>query len=136
MRIEQEIRIARPPAEVFAVLTDPERLAEWQKGTVDVSRAGSGPLTAGERLHEVHAAMGRRMESTFEVTEHEPPRVFALRAVEGPVPLDGRWELSPEDGGTRVRFIGSGPVPAWMKPLIGMQFRGHHRRLRRLLEKG
>jgi uncharacterized protein YndB with AHSA1/START domain len=134
VRIEQELLIARPPADVFAVLTDLERLPKWQKGTVEVRRAGSGPLTAGERLHEVHAAMGRRMASTFEVTEHEPPRVFALGAVEGPVPLDGRWELSPDDGGTRLRFAGSGPVSAWMKPLIAMQFRGHHRRLKRLLE--
>jgi uncharacterized protein YndB with AHSA1/START domain len=134
VRIEQEIRIARPPADVFALLTDTRRLGEWQKGTVDVRRDRSGPLAPGEQLHEVHAAMGRRMESTFEVTEHEPARVFALRAVEGPVPLDGRWELAPDDGGTRLHFTGSGPVSGWMKPMLARQFRGHHRRLKRLLE--
>src|SRR5687767_11035063 len=131
MRLEQEIHIARPAREVFSLVTDTERLGEWQKGTVECRRTGSGALSVGERLHEVHAAMGRKLESVFEVTEYDRDRAFALKAVDGPVLLDGRWEFAGVDGGTRVRFVGEGPVAGWMKPMLSRQFRGHHKRLKR-----
>jgi uncharacterized protein YndB with AHSA1/START domain len=134
MRLEQQIHIARPPQEVFAFVTDTTRLADWQKGTVEVRRSGSGPLAVGEQLHEVHAALGKRMESVFEVTRADPGRAFTLKAVDGPVLLDGHWEFAADNGGTEVRFVGEGPVRGWMKPLLARQFRGHHKRLKRLLE--
>jgi uncharacterized protein YndB with AHSA1/START domain len=134
MRLEQQLHINRPAREVFALVTNTERLGEWQKGTVEVRRSGSGPLAVGEKLHEVHAAMGRRLESVFEVSELERDRAFALKAVDGPVLLDGRWEFTDENGGTRVHFVGSGPVAGWMKPMLARQFRGHHKRLKKLLE--
>lgn len=91
IRVEQVIDIARPVADVFAYVTNPDRLPEWQKGTVQVSRDdGAGPLRVGDRLHEVHRAMGRSMRSTVEVAEIDPGRAFALKVVEGPLPLDGR----------------------------------------------
>jgi uncharacterized protein YndB with AHSA1/START domain len=135
VRLEQVIQIDRPPEDVFALLTDPLRLADWQKGTVEVRREKHGPVAVGERLHEVHAAMGRRVASTFEVSACEPPRLFALKVVDAPLPLDGRWELTATGGGTRLRFLGEGPISAWMKPLLGLQFRRHHRRLKNLLER-
>jgi uncharacterized protein YndB with AHSA1/START domain len=141
MRIEQEVRVARPPEDVFGYLTDTEKLAEWQKGTVEVRRDASGPLTRGERLHEVHAAMGRRLESTVEVAEIDPPRAFALHVVDGPMPVDGRWTLEPDGSGTLVRFTGEGSLKGPLRivePIVRRtlerQFRGHHERLKRVLE--
>src|SRR5687767_14137854 len=111
MRFEHTLMIDRPPDAVFALLTDTERLAEWQPTTVEVRRSASGPLSRGERFGEVHKAMGRKMESTFEVAEYEPGRLFALHAVDGPMLLDGRWELAADgNGGTSLHFIGEGPV--------------------------
>lgn len=144
VRIEQVIDIARPVEDVFAYVTDPDRLPEWQKGTVQVLREdGSVPLHVGERLHEVHRAMGRNMRSTVEVAELEPGRAFSLKMVEGPLPLDGRWTFEPLGAGTRVRFTGEGDLRGTMRlaaPLvrrvIARQFRGHHERLKRELERG
>jgi uncharacterized protein YndB with AHSA1/START domain len=137
IRLERSYRIARPPAAVFAVLTDPERLAEWQKGTVEVERLTPGPMGVGTRLREVHAAMGRKLESVVEVTEFEPDRVFALHVVEG-VPVDGRWELTANGDGTRLAFTATGDPPG-PGPVVGFvlkrQFDAHHKRLRELLER-
>ena len=133
--------IDRPPDAVFAVLTDTDRLAEWQPTTVEVRRSATGPLSRGERFEEVHKAMGRRLESTFEVAEYEPGRLFALHAVDGPMLLDGRWELTAQDGGTELRFVGEGPVKGPLRlverPLtrsMDKRFRGYHETLKRLVE--
>ena len=139
MRIEHEIHIAREPAEVFTVLSDPERLSAWQPNTVAVRRQRQGPLGVGERFEEVHKALGRELPSTVEVVAYDAPRLFALRIVHGAMPLDGRWELEPSRGGTRLRFVGEGDVHGVMrlaKPLVARQFRGYHKRLKRLVESG
>ena len=85
--------------------------------------------------------MGRHMESTVEVVEIDPLRVFALQVVDGPLPVDGRWTFEPSPAGTRVRFMGEGRVRGPMRlaePLLrrvlDRQFRGHHARLKHVLE--
>lgn len=139
MRIEHEIRIEREPAEVFAVLTDPDKLAAWQPTTVAVRRGRQGPYTVGERFEEVHKALGRELVSTVEVAAYDAPRLFALHIVSGAVPLDGRWELEPSGGGTRLRFAGEADVRGPMrlaKPVLARQFRGYHKRLKDLVQHG
>ena len=137
LRIEDTIDVQRPPEDVFAFLTDPERLPEWQTSTVEVRRERSGPLEVGERFKEVHAAMGRKLESTVEVAESSPPSAFALKILDGPMPLDGRWTFEPAGGGTRVHFVGeanaSGPKKL-ARPLLARQFRGYHQLLKKRLE--
>ena len=144
VRVEQVIEIDRPIEDVYAYVTDPDRLPEWQKGTVQVRREnGAGPLRGGDRLHEVHRAMGRNMRSTVEVAEIDPGRAFALDIVEGPLPLNGRWTFEPAGAGTQVRFTGEGDLRGPMRlaaPIVrravARQFRGHHERLKRALESG
>jgi carbon monoxide dehydrogenase subunit G len=133
MDITETFEVDRPPAAVFAVLTDPERLPEWQPTTVDVRRTATGPLSEGEVFEETHKAGPRRMDSTFRVAAYDAPRQFALVAVEGPVKFDGRWELEARQGGTLVTFTGSG-APRLLAPLLRRRFRGYHEKLRGLVE--
>jgi uncharacterized protein YndB with AHSA1/START domain len=137
MRIEDSIEISRPPEPVFAYLTDPEHLPEWQTSTVEVHRDRNGPLEVGERFREVHAAMGKKLESTVEVAESSPPRAFALKILDGPMPLDGRWTFEPAGDGTRIHFVGEANVSGPKKlarPLLARQFRGYHQLLKKRLE--
>ena len=53
-----ETHIDRPAAEVFAYVTDPDRLATWQTNTVSSVQEGDGPLGLGTRLREVHRGPG------------------------------------------------------------------------------
>lgn len=67
----------------------------------------------------------------------EPPRLFALNIVSGPMPLNGRWELEPTDGGTRLLFKGDADVRGpmrLMRPLLERRFASYHRRLKNLVE--
>lgn len=134
--------IARAPEEVFAYVADPSKLATWQTNTVSVTQAGDGPVGLGTRLREVHHAPGgKELESLVEVSEFEPPRVFALRMVEGPLPLDGRIVLEPSGKGTLMSFHCSGRPSGAMRlasPLlkrtIKRQFVEHCANLKQVME--
>jgi uncharacterized protein YndB with AHSA1/START domain len=138
MEITQTFEVERPPDAVFAVLTDPDRLHEWQPTTVGVRRTATGPLSQGEVFEETHKAGPRRLDSTFRCVAYEPPRAFALEAVDGPVKFDGRWELAGRDGATTVTFTGTGEAPRLLAPLmrraLDRRFRSYHAKLKGLVE--
>jgi hypothetical protein len=62
-------------------------------------------MRVGTRLREVHRGPGgRELESLVEVSEYEPDRAFALRMVEGALPIHLRITLEPASNGTLMRF--------------------------------
>lgn len=103
-RVEESIVIDRPAEEVFAFVTTPENDRLWVSTAVERSRESEGPIGVGSRIRAVDNFLGRRIESTFEVTEHEPSRRSSIR-LEGPIAARGSYVLDPEDGGTRFRWI-------------------------------
>ena len=134
-----DTRIARPAADVFGYVTDPELLPTWQTNTI--SSVPDGPLAVGTRLREVHRAPGgKELASLVEITEYEPGRAFALHVVEG-TPVDLRITLERADGGTLMRFRAFGRLTGVMRlaqPLLGRVLRRQFARqcetLKRLLE--
>ena len=106
MRYELAVEIARPPADVYAFLADPTRLAEWQADVQEVRDAPGGPLTPGATFTEVRAFLGKRVESTLEAVVAEPGRELTLETVSGPVRVSIRHLLEPKDGGTALRVVG------------------------------
>jgi uncharacterized protein YndB with AHSA1/START domain len=137
-----EIEIDRPAAEVFAYVTDPAKLPSWQINTVSAVPEGDGPLDLGSRLREVHRGPGgRKLESLVEVSEFEPDRVFALRMIEGALPIDARIVFEPTERGTRMSFTAHGQPSGGMRmaqPLLRLalkrQFKEHCATLKRVLE--
>jgi carbon monoxide dehydrogenase subunit G len=107
MRIEagNEIVVERPPAAVFAFLADAENDPRWRPGVLDIERvSGDGPGAGARYRQGVRGPGGRRIDADVETTAYEPERVIGFRATAGPVRPEGRYELAPEGGGTRVRF--------------------------------
>jgi uncharacterized protein YndB with AHSA1/START domain len=142
-RFEQEVVIARSPADVFGYLTDLANLPEWQGSVVEIRRDDDGPLRAGAGFTEVRRVAGRRLESTIEVTTLEPERELTLRAVSGPVPGMVRHLLEPAGDGTRLRLVGElegGGLRGLAGPLLERAARreaAHDlRRLKQVLEAG
>ena len=97
LRVDHSIVVERPIDEVFAYLTDPETIWEWQ-ARLEARLEGSGPMRAGSRVK----LRGRRRESTVEVVEHEPPSRFVIRVSSAPVPFTLTNVLSQADRGTRI----------------------------------
>jgi uncharacterized protein YndB with AHSA1/START domain len=135
--------IERPVGEVFAYITDPTKLATWQTNTVSVVVEGDGPLGLGTRLREVHRAPGgKQLASLVEVSEYEPDNRFALRMLEGALPIHARITFEPTDHGTRVTLAAHGKATGPMRlaqPLLSLslkrQFAGYLATLTQLLER-
>jgi hypothetical protein len=58
----------------------------------------------GTRATEVRRIGGREQQMTYEVTEHEPPRRFAFRGLDGPIRPVGKGTIEPVGDGTRSRL--------------------------------
>ena len=102
IRIELTVEIACPPENVFAALTDLERLPEWQSSAV--SSKADGPLAVGVRVREQRSMLGRELENELEVTAYDTPRRFALEGRSGAIPLSINHELV-EEGGKTVLHV-------------------------------
>ena len=93
-----------PPAVVFEYLTDREKATIWQASLLEAYFKPDGPVQKGTEIHEVRKLLGRKLESTVEVTEFEPERLFGGRVRSGPVPWQFRYTFQDADGSTRVDF--------------------------------
>jgi uncharacterized membrane protein len=137
------VEIDRPVNEVFAYVADPAKLPRWQTNTVAVAQETSGPLGVGTRLREVHRAPGGRdLVSLVEVSQFEAGRCFALRVLEGPLPVDGRFTFAPTERGTRVELLGKGELSGVLRlgqslieRILRRQFARDLTRLKRALEQ-
>src|SRR4051812_24414266 len=99
-RFDLTLDIARPPDDVFALLTDIERLPEWQESAITAS--ADGELGVGTVIGEQRRFMGRDIKTTDEVTAYEPPRPFDVKSRGGPVAYEIHHLLEPD---------GTGPPP-------------------------
>ncbi len=143
MRVELTVEIARSPEEVFAYLADVSNLAAWQSGVRAAAIVGGGPAELGARIEESRHLLGRELRTTLEVAEYEPPHLFVLRALDGPVQFTVRHELEPAGEGTLVTVVGEGDaglLPGFaagiMARRVEKEFRRDFERLKQLLESG
>jgi carbon monoxide dehydrogenase subunit G len=135
VRAALTVEIARTPEEVFDYLTDVANVPSWQSGVRSARREG-------DRIHESRHLLGRELSTTLAIEEEERPRVFAIRAVDSPVPVTVRHELEPNQaGGTRLTVVGEGDagmLPGFAAGIMARraekQFRKDFERLKRLLE--
>jgi uncharacterized membrane protein len=111
--IKHTIEIARPPQEVFGYLDDLERHGEWQDDIVSSRLETDGPTRVGSRAVDVRKMGGSQREVAYEIVEHDPPRRFAFRGINGPV--------RPHGIGT-VEALGDG---ASSRVTIELDLKGH-----------
>jgi uncharacterized protein YndB with AHSA1/START domain len=137
-----ETEIARPAEQVFAYVVDPAKLPTWQTNTISAVPDPAGPVRLGSRIREVHRGpRGKELASRVEVSELEPDRVFALRMIEGPLPVDARITFEASEHGTRMCFTVHGEprgplrfLQPLMRAALKRQFREHCATLKRVLE--
>jgi len=91
--IDFDLTIGRRPEEVFEYLEDPEKVSQWQAWAVEIKQETDGPRGVGTRFRDVRKFLGRRIESTVEFTEYEPPRILSLKVSDGPIPFRVRQTL-------------------------------------------
>lgn len=144
--IKESVEIDRRPEEVYAYVTDPAHLPEWQESAVEAHRVGDAPMGVGSRV-EVTRRIGRRVvPMTMEVTEFDPPWSWRMHGVEGPVRGDVHGKIEPLEDGRRSRLtlaldfeahgVGKVLVPAVVRPYARKEMPRNEQRLKELLERG
>ena len=131
----KEIVIDRPIDEVFAFLADAENDPQWRPAVLDIRRV-SGEGAGAVYEQGLKGPAGRRVAGDVEV-------LIAFRAIKGPVRPTGRYELSSEGSGTRVRFSLEAELAGPKKWLMGGAVQkavnnevGSLENLKRVLEAG
>ncbi|HSH81799.1 MAG TPA: SRPBCC family protein [Herpetosiphonaceae bacterium] len=84
MRVSASVLIDQPIREVWAFATDPCCWTEWITGTSTIRKTWSGNLDVGATFRQEETSASHWHDSAWEVTEYEPPRVFACRRVSEP----------------------------------------------------
>ena len=102
--VDHTFTVDAPAAVVFAYLTDREKATVWQASLLEARFSPDEPVHKGTEIHEVRKLLGRKIESTVEVTEFETDRVFGGRVRSGPVPWQFRYRFEEADGSTRIDF--------------------------------
>jgi uncharacterized protein YndB with AHSA1/START domain len=123
--------VNRPVDEVFSYLTNIDRMPEWQSMVLEARKTTPGPMAVGTRIDDVRKFLGRRLESTVEVTAFEPNKSYDLTVVSGPIPVTMKQRLeSPTPGTTCITVNGEGQPGGFFKlaePLVGRQAERHWR---------
>jgi hypothetical protein len=75
------------------------------------------------------------MTTTLEIVDFEPPRLFTLRALDGPALLTVRHELEPSGDETELRVVVEGEVKHMPGFAAGLMMRGAERQFRKDFER-
>ena len=100
--IVASIEIARSPQDVFAYVTDPTRLPEWQESVVR-AKGSDTPVRVGTRARVTRRVGRREMTQSAELAELTPPTTWAVRGLDGPVRGNVNGTIDSLDDGARSR---------------------------------
>jgi uncharacterized protein YndB with AHSA1/START domain len=138
------VTIARPVEDVFAVLSDVEKVALWSSNTIEENLLTPGPLRKGSRRRAVvRGFAGRPMENEAEMVEFEPNRRMVVKVLNAPVPAQIVIEFTPVGGSTRLDWTGTVSPRGILAPTAGliarfyrMAFEKDLRNLKAMMDSG
>ena len=109
-RIEGEIVICRPVANVFDFVADERNEPQYHPQMRRVEMISTGPIACGTRFH---SELGRNVEMVWEITAYERPQrlggvgcaVVRLFTAVPALDTQGTLTFDPVPGGTRMRWL-------------------------------
>lgn len=94
--------ISRSPNDVFAYVTDPTRLPEWQESVVK-AESSQTPARVGTRARVTRQLGRRELTQSAELADLTPPTRWVVRGLDGPVRGNVTGRIEPLDDGARSR---------------------------------
>ena len=94
--------IYRPIGQVFDFVSTPENDFQWQYGILESARLSGGASNIGTLFRSVGHLIGRRIESTFEVTEYIPNRKYGFKSLSGLLQSQTFYTFEIASGSTKV----------------------------------
>ncbi|MDQ3855589.1 MAG: SRPBCC family protein [Chloroflexota bacterium] len=104
--IEGEIVIAKPVREVFDFAADASNEPRYNPKLTGADKLTQGRIRPGTRFQLRSRAMGRPIETLYEVTQLQRPRRMASHTLQAPfgMEIEGASTFQPVQGGTRLRW--------------------------------
>jgi len=98
--VQRNVLIEASPLQTMGLLSDASRWPDWYPGMTEIDIAPPFPEAGGKVVFKVKSA-GMSMPITETVLEYQPGKLQLLQ-IDGTMSGRARWELTPEDGGTRL----------------------------------
>ena len=106
--IEKRILISRPQQQVFDFASNPANWAKYEGPVESAEWTSEGPPRAGSTASSKSRFLGRKMETTYEVTIWDPPVRFSRKALNMPFSADLTFVFESLANGTQVTVIWQG----------------------------
>ncbi len=97
-------RIARPPREVFEVLSNPALATEFVDNIKESKQLTDGPIAVGTRFRETRVVNGKEATADLVVSDYEPDTHIGISTEAEGIKVVYHYRLSPEDAGTRLTW--------------------------------
>src|SRR5574341_583849 len=94
--------IYRPIREIFDFISTPENDFQWQYGTLASAWTSESANRVGASFRSIGHFLGRRTESTYEITDYEPIRKYGFKSLSGPMQSFTLYTLEMASGATRI----------------------------------
>jgi carbon monoxide dehydrogenase subunit G len=142
VRGESTVTVARPPADVFPWLVEPDKVPRWMSGLERYEPVEPGPLRVGSRIRQELVVSSQHLRFELELTELDAPRRAVLRFEGSGFKAANEYTVTEEAGGARVTWVVSGDTTSFkaklIAPMVQARLQAKHdedlARLRALLE--
>jgi hypothetical protein len=113
-KVEANVVVNRPLAEVFQFLSVNENALQWQSGLLEtrITNDVTGP---GRAWIDTLQFLSRRMEISFQLTDWQSDRKLAFQSTGGPIPMQGSYSFAPNGAGVQVTFLLTGDPGGFFK---------------------
>lgn len=116
VEVVTRVVVARPRAQVWAVLADVQRQPEWMRDALSIEMLTEGPMDVGSRM-KVPTQIGPfRTTDIMEVTAYDPPRRWTV-VHRGAVTGEGTFTLMETRGGSETEVEWRERLAAPLGPL-------------------
>jgi len=105
VRIQKQIEVRRPLAEVFEYLVDFSNAAEWDPGVAEARKLTDGAVRVGSEFDVVALFRGKRHRFRYVVTGVEPQRRVVLAGDGERAASVDEIAVEPAGDGTRITYI-------------------------------
>ena len=106
-RVNSSVIIGRPVEEVYSYVLDlTSNGAEWAPDLESVEKVTDGPIGAGTKFRQVQHVMGKRRNTSLELTAVEPNQKIEAGFKAGPMDVAMSAIFEATEEGTRVTIDG------------------------------
>ena len=102
MKVQHAICVNLPVEEVFAYMSNLEKLADWSGFVLSSRKISKGEMLAGTIIQCTIRILGTRFDTAYEIVECKPNCYFSYKSIMGIASSFTYIRCEPVEGGTQV----------------------------------